>query len=125
MSAVWQLFVFCLQDKKDNEYPCQLCDKTFSSLFSVKTHIYVAHPAIFRTEQSAKKGLGVVKKSRKLTTTSQKRPWCRPCRRRFPNRSEYAGGESENSDSRQDDTAACVGTEKKNTSVRSRTDLLR
>ena len=26
MSAGWQSFVFCLQGKKNNEYPCQICD---------------------------------------------------------------------------------------------------
>ena len=83
-----------------DEFPCKVCKKLFSSIFSIKTHIYVAHRKYLKPAQAG----AVVKKTgadykkgfksknayltRKKFTHRKQKPWCKYCWVRFPNRDQ-------------------------------------
>ena len=92
---IQELLEAAMMSREDNEYPCKICQKKFSSLYDVKLHLieshqehnpFVKHESLLPNNLRQTKKKKIKKRSK---FTSKKKPWCNYCWIKFKNTREY------------------------------------
>ena len=91
-----ELLEAAMMNRVDNEYPCNICQKKFSSLYDVKVHL-IAHDQNndnFKKESNLPSTANIPKnrkskKTKRTKLTSKKKPWCNYCWIKFKNMKQY------------------------------------
>ena len=92
---IQELLEAAMMSRVDNEYPCNICQIQFSSLYDVKLHLIESHKEmkhdsdsrLFNNNNLTKKKKFKKIKRRKLT--AKKKPWCNYCWLKFKDFKQY------------------------------------
>ena len=94
---IQDLLEAAMMSRVDNEYPCNLCQKTFSSLYDVKLHLIESHEEKKHNSDTQsriiKNNNFLIKKKKfkkmKKKFTAKKKPWCNYCWLKFKDIKQY------------------------------------
>ena len=92
---IQELLEAAMVSRVDTEYPCNICQKQFSSLYDVKLHLIESHDekkhnsnnSINNNNNSLTKKKKIKKMKKKFT--SKKKPWCNYCWLKFKDIKQY------------------------------------
>ena len=94
---IQELLEVAMMSRVDNEYPCNICQKQFSSLYDVKLHLIESHEekkhdsetqsSILNNNNLIKKKK--IKKIKRKKFTAKKKPWCNYCWLKFKDFKQY------------------------------------